>query len=160
MSRSKYLERQEIGGILILFLVGLALTMIRTAYSIFTEIWPIFSDGRWEVLTTRGSPAYHQLWAPVIFFEGAGNLLVLIVGVMTLALMLRKSKLTPVFAITYVVLASVVVFVGHYFANLIPAVAAQSRADDKIALYSVIIYPALWIPYFLISERVKATFVK
>jgi hypothetical protein len=160
MSNAQDSVRQGIGGWLILVVIGLVITPIRIGHILLTQNWPIFRDGHWEQLTTVGSPEYHHLWAPLLVFEIVSNLLIIGVGIATLVLLFRKSKRTPAFAIAWLGLMVFFVVADFFLADLIPAVAAQSHPESTAELVRGIIGAAVWIPYFLASKRVKATFIQ
>lgn len=148
------------GGWLILPAIGLFVLPIRLAVILYDDFLPIFREGYWEVLTTPGSGAYHHLWAPVITFEIVCNAFLIIFDIILLFLFFAKSYRFPTLMIAF--LASNLVFVASDFflANLIPAVAAAGNAGSVIELSPIIISAMIWIPYFLVSKRVKNTFVK
>jgi hypothetical protein len=148
-----------IGGWLIFVVIGLIISPIRVAYLLATTHWPIFLDGTWEVLTTPGSEAYHPLWAPLVIFEIIGNLGVIALAVVTLWHLVRKSRHTPKLAIIWLAWTAIFIAVDFFAADLIPAVAAESDPGSDRELVRSLVSAAIWIPYFLVSKRVKATFV-
>ena len=153
-------ERRGLGGWLILPAFGLIGWLIGFALSLNNDFLPIFREGYWEILTTPGSEAYHHLWAPLITFEIVGNAVIMICAIILLFLFFAKSYRFPTLMIVF--LASHLVFgVSDFFlADLIPAVAAAGNAGSVIELSLIIIPAMIWIPYFLVSKRVKNTFVK
>jgi hypothetical protein len=159
MSNATTLPPKGIGGWLILVVIGLVISPIRISYFMLTNHWPIFRDGMWPVLTTPGTEAYHALWAPLIAFEIVGNLVSIALPLVTLWFFVRKSRRTPVLAICWYIWAAAFVVVDFFVAGLIPAVAAQSDSDGVKELVRSIVGAAIWVPYFLVSKRVKATFI-
>jgi hypothetical protein len=149
-----------IGGWLVLPLLGLVLTPLRISFSLYKDMWPIFSEGYWGALTTSTSEAYHPYWAPLLVFEIAGNVLLVVATLALLYFFLGKSKYAPRLMIGW--LAFILVFNGTDFfaASLIPAVAALDDSESAKELGRAAIGAVIWIPYFLVSKRVKATFVK
>ena len=160
MSDATALPPKGIGGWLILVVIGLLISPIRAAHFLITTHWPIFRDGAWPVLTTPGTEAYHALWAPLLAFEIVGNLGSIALAFATLWLLMRRSRRTPVWAICWLLWTTAFVVVDFFAADLIPAVAAQSDPDSIKELVRSVVSAAIWIPYFLVSERVKATFVE
>ena len=148
-----------IGGWLILVVIGLFVTPMRIAYMLITTHWPIFRDGAWDQLTTPGTPSYHALWGPFLVFEVVGNALSIVLGLTTLFYLLRKSHNAPKMAILWYGWGAVLVVIDSVAGNLIPAVAAQPDPASTKELMRALIGAAIWIPYFLVSKRVKATFV-
>jgi hypothetical protein len=151
---------QGIGGWLIFPIIQLILTPIGFTYLLLKEDWPIFRDGIWEQLTTPGSAAYHVLWGSLLTFEITGGLVIIVLAIATLVLLLRKSKKTVNFAIAWWSINVVYAVLDYYLADLIPAVAEQSSPNDAIRPIWTIASAAIWIPYFIFSQRVKATFVR
>jgi hypothetical protein len=148
-----------IRGWLIFPLLGLIINPFRVSFFLYKHLWPIFSKGFWEVLTTPESKAYHPLWAPVLILEMTGNLAIIALGIVALWYFLRKSRLAPRLLISWLGLILVVVWADHFLANLIPAVAKQSHTESIKEIARAVLGAAIWIPYFLVSKRVKATFV-
>ena len=153
-------EPRGLGGWLILPAIGLFVLPIRLAVSLNNDFLPIFQEGYWEILTTPGSEVYHHLWAPLIIFEIAGNTFFIIFDIALIFLFFTRSYRFPTLFIVF--LASNLLFVvGDFFlADLIPAVAAENDAESIKELARPIIGAIIWIPYFLVSKRVKNTFVK
>ncbi len=153
-------EPSGLGGWLILPAIGLFVLPIRLAISLNSDFLPIFQEGYWDVLTTPGSEAYHHLWAPLITFEIAGNAFFIIFDIILIFLFFAKSYRFPTLMIIYLASNFLFVVSDFFFADFIPAVAAQGDAESIKELFRSIIGAMIWIPYFLVSKRVKNTFVK
>jgi Protein of unknown function (DUF2569) len=159
MEQSQQKSLKGIGGWLILPLLGLILSPLRLIYMIYEGLWPIFSSDYWEDLTSPGSESYHQLWTSVLIFEVVGNLAIFLVGLAALLSFLRKSRKAPKLMILWFFLALVFVGADTYLRGYIPGAALTYEAIPSIELWRAGITAAIWIPYFLASKRVKATFV-
>jgi hypothetical protein len=149
-----------LGGWLILVILSLTVSPIRIAYYLATDYWPIFRDGMWADLTTVGAVAYHPLWATLLIFELVGNLGGIALAVVALVFLFRRSRRTPRAVIIWLLWILGFVVVDFFAADLIPSVAAQSDADSMKEVFRTLVAAALWIPYFLVSNRVRATFVR
>jgi len=150
---------EGIGGWLVLPLLGLIISPFRVSFSLYRDIWPVFSGGHWQALTTSTSEAYHPLWAPLLVLELVGNVAIVIVGLVALWLFLRKSRLAPRWVISWLGLIFALTVTDFVLANRIPIVAAEKDPEAIKELARSVIAAAIWIPYFLVSKRVKATFV-
>jgi hypothetical protein len=148
-----------IGGWLILPLLALLLAPVKISYSLVTGLWPVFSGGHWAIVTNPASSAYHPLFGPLLIFEVCPNLTAIVLGLTTLWFFLRKSRLAPRLVIGWYVFMLAMQIADYYLADLIPALAAQPDPAASREMIMVAIGTAIWVPYFLNSQRVKATFI-
>lgn len=147
-----------IGGWLILVAFGLVVTPFRIVLHLFNTYLPIFRDGHWEQLTSAGSAAYHPLWGPILVFEIVGNVLLLALGAVTLALFFKKSRRTPKFTIALYAAGPAFLLADEWLGNVIPAVANSTDSTNLQEAIRTTVLACIWIPYFLVSDRVKRTF--
>lgn len=149
-----------IGGWLWLPLIGLILTPFQIGFGVYHDLLPLFTGNAYTALTTPTSSVYHPLWKPLLLFELIGNLSFIVFAIVSLVLFLTKSRLLPKLMVMYLSLNAVFLVGDYFLAEMIPAVASQPIDRDTIrsiarAIGGVII----WVPYFLVSKRVKNTFV-
>jgi hypothetical protein len=150
----------RIGGWLILPAIGLVISPIGLAIGVATYLWPAFESEFWSRLTTPGSPHYHPLIAPLFVFELAGNILFFI-WVLALALLFfQRWAATPTVFIAYLVARLVFVVADAVFAYQIPLMAQQAQGALVGGLAVWIVACVIWVPYFLLSKRVKGTFLR
>lgn len=152
-------EPQPIGGFLIVVVLALFLSVFQNlgglgqTVSVFSRIWPRVTD--------PASPAYHPNFKSLMIYELIAACFYLTVNVAAIVLFFLKLRAFPIFIVVALPAVFIVLFVDHYLAGLIPAVAqtaTHSRAGYLLAGKFVMLH--IWIPYFLVSKRVKATFVK
>lgn len=149
-----------IRGWLVLPLLGLIFTPIRTGFMTVKDVVPALRPETWHALTTPGTKSYHPLWAPVIGFELAANCLIIAASIAIVWLFFRKSRRVPLLMVAWYVGTILVQIVDLLFAGQIPAVAAQEDNDGLKELARSSVVAMIWIPYFLVSKRVKNTFVE
>ena len=149
---------RPIGGWLILVTFGLIVTPLRLDASIFTTFIPIFTGESWRMLTTPGQEAYHPLWAPLLIFELLGNATFCVWAIVLFWPYFKRKRAFPRLFITFCVANLVFVLVDLFVVGRIPA----AGAIDPESLREVIksgISCLIWVPYFIVSKRVAATFV-
>lgn len=150
-----------LGGWLILVIIGLVVSPIRIVVMMLQNHVPIFTDGTWALVTTPGSEAYHPLWGPLIGFEIVGNLALVALAFATLFLLVVRSRAAPIAAIAWYGGALLFVGLDALLAQQIPLVANQPMDPQTIGeIVRSVVAAAIWIPYFLVSRRVKATFTR
>jgi hypothetical protein len=152
-------QYDKIGGWLILVAIGLIFTPLRLLVVLFKDLLPALSGETWSRLTTPGTAAYHPLWAPLLFFEVIGNCLFIVAPIIVAIFFFQKRRFVPRLIIILLLANLVFVAIDYFAADLIPFVAAQEDIGSLIELIRVFIVCAIWVPYFLVSKRVKGTFV-
>jgi hypothetical protein len=156
-TNSKY---QGLGGWLTLVALGLLVTPVMLAFHLLGTYLPILTDGTLQTLSDPNSTAYHPLWVPLITFEVVGNLLMFLGYCYLLFIFFKRSKTFPKSYIFLSVAALIFIAVDFFAADLIPAIASQDDSENMQQLIRAIVGCAVWVPYMLKSERVKATFVE
>ena len=151
-------EPRGLGGWLILVAIGLALTAGRAFLLVFGTFLPIFTGGQWEMLTTKGSPAYHPFWAPLLLFEVTGNALLGVAAIAGLVLFFRKSAAFATFMIGLFLFGAMFLLIDVVAGTQIPAVSSTDDSGGARDLVRSLVACAIWIPYMRKSQRVRNTF--
>lgn len=153
-------EPKGLGGWLILLAIGLLILPVPPLTNVYNDYLSIFSEGNWEVFTTPGSEAYHHLWAPFIIFDMSGKILFILFNIVLIFLFFAKSYRFPMLFIIFLVSNILFAVSDFFFKEFIPEVSAESNTELLFEVARTIVDAMIWIPYFLVSKRVKNTFVK
>lgn len=150
---------RQVGGWMVLPMFGMAITAVRLLIGLATDYAPMFaSGGDWQVVTDESFADYHPLWAPLILFEIATNLGFVMLIAYSFWLVAKRSKRFVPVVVGYLVAGVVVTTVDVGWASMIPALAEQTTLIGGEIARSML-GAGIWIPYFLVSKRVKETFV-
>lgn len=147
-----------LGGWLILVGIGVVLSPLRIAFEMFGLYVGVFQDGVWASLTTPGSGNYIPLIGPLIIGEAMVNVILGCVWVCIAYLFFSKKRVFPKWYIG--VMAFTVGFI-LVDAAVVKAILPQEPMFDRDTareLARSLIAACIWIPYMLVSKRVKATF--
>lgn len=151
---------QGLKGWLILVAIGLIIAPIRLLSVELPMYNEILNDGTWEVLTSVDSELYHPLWAPLLSMEIAFNLIMLVASLYLIVLFFGKHYLFPRVFITIMLVTAVFMPIDAWLVTQVapnePFFDTQTLRDFLRTLVSA----AIWVPYMLVSKRVKATFVE
>jgi len=147
-----------IGGVLILPAIGVLIGPLLIAIQA-TRLHFVFDRDRWLALTSADGAAYHPLWAPLLTGELLANLFMVCFGILLAIVFFQRRRIAVWLYITLLVVQLVIQIADHAFAQHIPALVQHSSNTSDTSLFRSVGACLVWIPYFLISRRVKATFV-
>lgn len=158
MSEEKNLE--GLGGWLALVGLGIIISPLRIIGQIFPTYSEMFSNGGWAALTTPGTEVYNPLWAPILFGEMAINGGLVLVWGFIAFLFFSKKAVFPKWYIGILLFTLAFILIDALVIKAVlpnePVFDAETTKELGRSLFVTLI----WIPYMLVSKRVKATFVK
>jgi len=149
-----------LGGWLIL--VGLAVIIspfriIATTFPIYSEI---FSSESWKMLATPGSETYHALWAPILLGEVVINGALVLIWIYIIFLFFIKKKGFPSWYIGVLVFTLAFMLIDALAIKVVIKDGPLFDPETGKEFVRTFIGTIIWVPYMLLSKRVKATFVK
>ena len=150
---------EGIGGWLILVAFILLRAPVAVVITLVRGVFPLLQHDTWVALTTKGSEAYHPLWAPVIVSELLVNAALFVLAIVVLVLFYRHKRSFPRFVII-LYLANLVWEVGLALVLRQIPTTAEAGTSSLIDAIGLALACAIWIPYFLVSKRVRATFTR
>ena len=154
-------EKYEgLGGWLILVGLGVIVSPLRIIAFIFPAYSEIFSNGSWDMLTTPGTEAYNPLWAPILIGEIAINGSLAIAWLFMAILFFSKKRVFPNWYIGIMVFTLVFILVDALAIMAVLPNEPIFDPDTTKEFARQFISTLIWVPYMLVSKRVKATFVK
>lgn len=152
-------QHKKIGGWLILVAIGLVLTPLRFLVVVVNDLLPVFSGETWSILTTPGTEAYHPFSATLLIFELIGNIAFVVFAIVVAIFFFKRRKIVPKLMIAFLFSNLAFVVIDYFVADSIPFIASQNDPESLRELIRVLIGCLIWVPYFLVSKRVKGTFV-
>jgi hypothetical protein len=150
----------KIRGFLIVIALGLVVSFLQNLGQLFAAFVPFMRPEIWERLTSPAWTSYHPNWRLVMLFQLSASSTMVGLNLVALFLFFTKSRAFPSFIVFTIPAIFVLGVVDHYISGSIPAIAESkeySEAGRKLILRFVALH--VWIPYFLVSKRVSATFV-
>lgn len=153
-------ELKGLGGWLVLVGLGVLIGPIRLLITYIPIYKPIFEDGTWEALTTVGSEAYNPLWAPLLIGEMAYNSIMVVASIYLIYLFFSKHYLFPKFYIAIVLISLIFILFDAWIVTKVLPGEPMFDPETTKEFIRTLLGGIIWIPYMLISKRVKATFVE
>ncbi len=149
----------EIGGWLVLVGIGTVIAPFRILYMTATIYLPILSDGTWQALTMKGSELYNPLWGPLLSGEIVFNVAMTIASFYLIFLFFSKRRTFLKWFIAISLTSLIFIPLDAWVVSLLFVDEPIFDPDTAVEFGQTAVAAAIWIPYILISKRVKATFV-
>lgn len=153
-------ELKGLGGWLILVGIGVVIGPFRLAYEYGPMYYSIFTDGTFEFLTNTTSEAFHPLWGPLLVGEALYNSLMILTSMCLIYLFFSKHYLFPKVYIAIVVVSLVFIPLDAWIGSFVITDEPMFDPATTKEFVRTLVGGIIWIPYMLISKRVKATFVE
>lgn len=148
-------ELKGIAGWLIFPMLGIVLSLIILPFSIYEQNAQVIEY--WDELTNPLSNSFIPLFKELIYFEMLGNVILYAILLFLCYLFFTKKKLTIRVYIFFQLFSLVLAISDIILANVL--LDLDVEASDIQGIFRGVISCAIWIPYFLVSRRVKNTFV-
>lgn len=148
-------ELKGIGGWLILPMLGIVLSLIILPFSIYTQNAQVIEY--WCELTDPQSNSFIPLFKELIYFEVLGNVILYLTLLFLSYVFFTKKKLTIKIYIFFQLFSLVLTVSDIILASIL--LDLDVDASDIKDIFRALVGCAIWIPYFLVSRRVKNTFV-
>lgn len=152
-------ELKGLGGWLILVGIGVIISPIQLLVT-YIPIYNIFEDGTWEALTTVGSEAYNPLWGPLLIGEIVYNAAMVAVSIYLIYLFFSKHHLFPKVYIAIVAVSLVFIPLDAWLVTKVLPTEPMFDPETAKEFMRAFVSGCIWVPYMLISKRVKLTFVE
>ena len=148
-----------LGGWLILIGIGIILAPIKISYFVYSTYGEIFSDGVWELLTTVGTEYYQQYFGTLLIIEISINILLSFAILYTAYLFFSKKITFPKWYIGILIFTILFMIIDALAVSVIFPDTEAFDESTTLELARSVVAAIIWIPYMLISVRVRNTFI-
>ncbi|WP_341503939.1 DUF2569 domain-containing protein [Gallaecimonas sp. GXIMD4217] len=153
-------ELKGLGGWLILVGIGVVITPIRLLVVYLPLYLPLFQDGTWAALTTPGSDYYTPYFGALLIGEILFNTAMLLASCCLIYLFFARHHRFPRLYIALNLTALVFIPLDAWLVTQLfpqePMFDADTAKEFARSLFACLV----WVPYMLVSKRVKATFIE
>lgn len=149
-----------LGGWLVLIGFGVTLRPVIVTFQFITGFKDVFNLNTWEAVTTPGADAYQAAFAPIILIEAAGNTAIIAVSLLLIVLFYRRKHTFPMTFAVLMIASLVFVAADTWAARVLLKNTESDQVQSITEIAKVAIQTAIWVPYMLVSRRVKLTFTR
>ncbi|MBB6609557.1 DUF3857 domain-containing protein [Pontibacter sp. Tf4] len=150
-------DSRSIGGWLVLVAIGLVGTPFRLVFGILSERY--FDAAVWENILDTSSGVYSPALAGILTMELVVNVAYLVFSLLLIYLFFQRRSSVPRLMVIFYA-ANFAFIVLDYALISLMGLGTGTGADTAKEIAQAFIAAAIWVPYFNLSHRVKATFVE
>lgn len=149
---------KPIGGWLLLVGFGVFLRPVYLIFSLLPMYKEMFLSGQWEMIRTVGRMTYGPYFIPFIYAELLINIILILFSFYLIYLFVTKDYRFPKYFIILALGSLAFILIDAWIGGVILGEEPFDPETKREAIRATI-YAAIWVPYMLISKRVKETFV-
>ena len=152
-------NKQKLSGSLYLALLSGITALSITIYGFKQTILPFSFDEKWKLISNINLDSYNKKWMTLVKSEFIGNIFLLIFIIFLIILFSSRSKYFVKSLIVFFFLRIIFITLIYYFQTIIKGPLPPTFDEIVRAGASSVIFIGVWIPYFLLSEKVQETFI-
>ncbi|KZS39339.1 hypothetical protein AWE51_12415 [Aquimarina aggregata] len=150
----------QIGGWLILISIGLILTPFKVIFQLFNSYEDFFGNNTWNYIIQDHKNLNELFYSLLVLLELTYNIVLVVFSILLIILFFKRRNILPrLMIIFYVGTFLFLTFDSIIAFNLNTTLFTEA---EKVQTFKEIgtsfIRSIIWVPYFLISKRVKSTF--
>ncbi len=147
-------------GWLILVGIGLGIGLVRALVTYRGFLLPVLNLETWNACTVPGASRYHPLYAPLILAEVVFNTMQPVCLALALGLYFSRKRAFPWVMIALLGGTALFNLGDTIVAAQLPTSSATPDVEGPIRAAGALVAAAVWIPYYRMSKRVQATFLR
>lgn len=147
------------GGIVVLATISYILSIYLSFNSVKSMIYPFSFDTRWQEISNLAISSYNKQWVNFVYFTQIANILVLIMSIILIVLFTKQSKYITNALIIFFMFRIVILTLTFYFQTVIKGPATPQVLEIASYILRALVIPGLWIPYLMLSEKIRETFI-
>ncbi|GAA0354699.1 hypothetical protein GCM10009092_18740 [Bowmanella denitrificans] len=144
-----------IGGWLILPMLGLLITPLALVIQ-SRDLWYLASAKQWAVISQH----YDFPMMTLLCVELFTNVMLLVGTITVLWLFFKRRQTLPKVYVIYKVAMLLIIGIDLYLTSVLGGPDFAVEAAEITEWLSMLVTSLIWISYFLVSKRVKATFIR
>lgn len=150
-------DAESIGGWLVLPLLGLFFTPVRVLNFLISNEY--FNQRVWTELLNPTSNVYSPALVAVSMVELVVNVAFLVFSVLLIYLFIKRRSSVPRLMVIFYAVNFGFILLDYLLVQAL-SLPVAGTSETVRSITTALVGAAIWIPYFNVSERVKATFVE
>lgn len=153
------IKKKPIKGTLYFAMIAVVITPIMEINRYRQSVMPFSFDSIWLQISNPALDTYDYEWVRLVNFEFIGSIILILFSILLILLFMIKTRHFTKFIIIYFMIK--IVFIAFlFYLRAIYRGPATPTLDEIKSIGAVLVFvTGIWIPYFLLSERVNETFI-
>ncbi len=152
-------KKQSLGGMLILAVLSFAFTAIMSFTSITQAVVPFNFNKTWMIISNLALDTYNQQWMRFVIFKFSSVIFVIILSIVLLTLFVKQSKRFPMALVIYFMIRVLLLTFLFYFQTIVKGPPTPNLLEIINASFRALAITGAWIPYIMLSEKARETFI-
>lgn len=156
---AKGIKKKPIKGTLYFALLASIIDPILQINSYMDRIKPFSFDENWLNISNHTLSTYNYQWANLVQFEFIGSLFIFIISILLIILFFTRTKYFPKMIIISFIFRTLLLTLVFYFRTVIKGPEPPDLHEIRAVGGMILTFAGIWVPYYLLSERVNETFI-
>lgn len=153
------IRKKPINGTLIIALLATIAAPFLSLNAFRFIVLPIASDDRWVVISNTLLETYNPHWVKLVYFEFFSNIFLFLFTILLVIMFFNRKRQYATVIIIYFITKILLLTIIFYLQTIIKGPPTPTLSQiSGIGLRSLI-FTGIWVPYFLLSEKVRETFI-
>jgi hypothetical protein len=152
-------KRQPIKGTLYYGFLLSIITPIVEFSNFWGSIVPFSFDSKWVAISSSNLITYNPPWVNFVLYNFIGFCLLTVLSIVIILLYVRLNRFVPQLIVAYFILKVIYITLSLFLQTITDGPIPPSFGlIQGLAIYNFIL-AGLWLPYILLSEKVRDAFV-
>lgn len=155
----KVKNKKPITGTLYIALFATIAAPFLTLNSFRSTILPFSFNETWMAISDKTLETFNPQWMNLVYFEFTCNIILFIYTVLLVVLFIQKRRKYATYIIVYFIAKIVFITFIMYFQTVIKGPPTPTMSQITGIAFRSLLFTGMWVPYFLLSEKVRETFL-
>ena len=152
-------KKNSLGGMLITAVLSYAVAGIISFSAITQAVVPFNFNKTWMTISNLALNSYNPQWMGFVIFQFSSSIFVVIISIALFILFVKQSRFFPMALVIYFMIRVLLLTFLFYFQTIVKGPPSPDLAQIANASFRALVITGVWIPYIMLSEKARETFI-